>query len=109
MTSYCAGCGASLPSGARFCSACGNLVNAPNPVYTPPPPLVRPRPGRKIAGVCQGLANRHGTDANLLRVMAVLLAIFLFPVGFIAYGVCWLVVPEEPLSSTAVANLNTSV
>ena len=110
MTSFCAGCGASLPGGARFCSACGNAVTVPNPIMsTAPPmaPLVRPRVGRKVAGVCQGFANQHGTDANLLRVMAVLLAILLFPVGLVAYATCWLIVPEEPLASTAVTNLQT--
>jgi phage shock protein C len=101
MASYCAGCGASLSSGARFCSTCGRAVTEPGPVAGggsahPPNPLIRPFAGRKLAGVCQGLANQYGWDVTLIRVIAVLLAVFTFPVGLIAYLLFWLIVPEEP-------------
>ncbi len=85
MASYCAGCGASLSSGARFCSACGRAVTEPGPVVggsraRTAKPLIRPFAGRKLAGVCQGLANQYGWDVTLTRVIAVLLAVLLFPV-----------------------------
>ena len=49
-------------------------------------PLTRPRAGRKLAGVCQGLANQYSWDVTLTRVIAVLLAVLVFPVGLLAYG-----------------------
>ena len=30
--------------------------------------IVRPREGRKIAGVCQALANFFGLDVNIIRI-----------------------------------------
>jgi phage shock protein C len=101
MASYCAGCGGSLSSGARFCSACGRAVTEPGPVAGSGPvrattPFIRPLTGRKLAGVCQGLANQYGWDVTLIRVITVLLAVFTFPIGLIAYLLFWLIVPEEP-------------
>ncbi len=57
---------------------------------------MRPLAGRKLAGVCQGLANQYGWDVTLIRVIAVLLAVVAFPIGFVAYLVFWLMVPEQP-------------
>jgi phage shock protein C len=101
VASYCAGCGASLSSGAKFCSACGRGVTEPGPVPGSGParmtnPLSRPFAGRKVAGVCQGLANQYGWDVTLVRVITVLLAVFTFPIALIAYVLFWLIVPEEP-------------
>lgn len=101
MAIYCAGCGKALGDDARFCSACGRSVGNGGaftgavPVLRPP--FIRPRAGRKIAGVCQGLANHLGWDVTILRVITVVLAILTFPLGVIAYLIFWLVVPEEPL------------
>jgi phage shock protein C len=72
MASYCAGCGASLSGGANFCSTCGRAVIEPGPIgYTGTTrtafsPLVRPITGRKVAGVCQGIANQFGWDVTLV-------------------------------------------
>lgn len=97
MALYCAGCGKALADDARFCSSCGRPVgNTAAPV--PRPPFVRPRAGRKVAGVCQGLANHLGWDVTILRVITVVLAVLTFPLGVIAYLIFWLVVPEEPLA-----------
>lgn len=60
------------------------------------PVLQRPRTGRIIAGVCAGLANRFGWNANVVRLLFVLS--FLLPgPQFIAYIVMWIVIPNEPL------------
>lgn len=56
--------------------------------------IVRPREGRKIAGVCQALANFFGLDVNIIRIVW-LLAVLLGGTGFLAYLICWLVIPEE--------------
>ena len=103
MASYCSACGVSLPGGARFCSSCGKPVTMPG-VAAPSDwsrLSVRPRAGRKLAGVCQGLANQYGWDVTLTRVIAVVLAIMVFPVGLIGYGLLWLMMPDEPLALPA--------
>jgi phage shock protein PspC (stress-responsive transcriptional regulator) len=56
--------------------------------------LVREPDDRKIAGVCAGLADRLGVDVSLVRIGAVVLAVFT-PVGLIAYLVAWAIVPER--------------
>jgi phage shock protein C len=101
MASFCANCGGSLSSGARFCSACGGAVIEPGPVpgsgpARTPNAIIRPFAGRKLAGVCQGLANQYAWDVTLVRVITVLVAVFTFPIGLIAYLLFWLIVPEEP-------------
>jgi phage shock protein PspC (stress-responsive transcriptional regulator) len=70
--------------------------------------LVREPDDRKIAGVCGGLADRLGVDVSLVRLGAVVLAVFT-PVGLIAYLVAWAIVPErradEPRVVAPPANL----
>ena len=67
---------------------------------------MRPKAGRKVAGVCQGLANLFVWDPTLVRVILVLLAILTFPVGFLLYGLLWLVVPEEPSIASSISTLH---
>ena len=59
-------------------------------------PLLRPRYNRKIAGVCAAFARSYGWDLNLTRLVLVLL-VFFGGGGVLAYIICWLVIPEEPL------------
>jgi phage shock protein C len=101
MALYCANCGEVLGGDPRFCPACGGSVGYRQG-------LIRPRQGRKIAGVCQGLANRFGWDVVLVRVITVILALSLFPLGIAAYLIFWLLVPEEKLalSSSSSTPLN---
>jgi phage shock protein PspC (stress-responsive transcriptional regulator) len=64
-------------------------------------PLVRPRDGRVIAGVCAALANRFGWNVTLVRVLAVLS--FLLPGSqLVVYIVCWIVIPGEAPSAPSV-------
>ncbi|GAA4800081.1 hypothetical protein GCM10023200_41210 [Actinomycetospora chlora] len=62
---------------------------------------------RWIAGVCGGSAARTGLDPTLVRVVAILLAVFGHLVGLIAYLAAWALVPEEdrtpvtPVAGTA--------
>jgi phage shock protein C len=111
MASYCAACGASLTGEARFCSACGKAVTNPGPLgygEVSQGSLVRPRAGRKLAGVCQGLANHYGWDVTLTRVITVVLAVMVLPFGLIAYAVLWLTMPEEPLTLPSTTHLDTA-
>ncbi|RII43371.1 PspC domain-containing protein [Galactobacter valiniphilus] len=49
-------------------------------------------PRRWVGGVCAGLADRFGWDANIVRLVT--LVSFLLPVlGIGAYLVLWLIVP----------------
>src|SRR5882757_7754075 len=85
---FCSRCGKSLEVGSRFCSGCGAPQAPVGDVYQGatyagpttgyPGQIMRPRYGRKIAGVC---------------------AVILFLVygcGLLAYVIGWIVIPEEP-------------
>jgi phage shock protein C len=93
MAVYCQNCGRGLPLSAHFCSNCG--TQAPAAQSAPGHPLIRPRIGRQIGGVCIGLAQAHGWDVTLVRILAVLG--FVFSSGFvgIAYLAAWIGIPEE--------------
>lgn len=101
MPVTCRNCGNAMNDEARFCSACGTQASPPQAqpyAYGAPSRLIRPRSGRMIAGVCQGLANSYGWDVVWVRVITVLVAIFGNGIGLIAYIVFWVVMPEEPLA-----------
>ncbi len=99
---YCSSCGKPLASDARVCPNCGQPVAGAFAGSQAVPPsfaqrrLVRPRAGRKIAGVCQGIANAYGWDVMVVRILFVVFA-FVSGIGLIAYVVVWVVAPEEPL------------
>lgn len=98
MAFYCHQCGTGLPPSARFCSSCGTPISV-NPAVGSMPgrPLIRPRAGRQIAGVCIALAQAYGWDVAIIRIVTVLG--FIFSGGFvgIAYLAGWIGIPEEPL------------
>jgi phage shock protein PspC (stress-responsive transcriptional regulator) len=60
--------------------------------------LYRSRTDRKLAGVCGGLAQYFNTDATLMRVLFVVLALLGGP-GLVIYLLMWILVPEEPLGA----------
>lgn len=95
MAFYCAQCGKPLAENARFCSVCGAPAGDIPQAGTSCHRLSRPRQGRKIAGVCVGLANHFGWDVTLVRVLALILAVVFFPIGILAYLAFWLLVPEQ--------------
>jgi len=99
MAIFCQNCGKQYGDDARFCSVCGAQLYAPvaQPVYSVPTRLIRPRSGRMIAGVCQGLANNYAWDVVWVRVITVLLAVFGGGSGVLAYVIFWIVMPEEQL------------
>jgi phage shock protein PspC (stress-responsive transcriptional regulator) len=47
-----------------------------------------------VAGVCAGLGDYFGVDANIVRLVFAALTIF-GGAGVLVYLVAWLVVPEE--------------
>jgi phage shock protein C len=61
-----------------------------------PKRLYRSRSGRMICGVCAGIARYFGIDPSLVRLVAVLAAVFSAGLGaLIAYVVCTIIIPEE--------------
>ena len=56
--------------------------------------LVRPRGGRRIAGVCAGVAQYYGWNVTTVRLLWLLL--FLFAgTGGLLYLILWVVMPNE--------------
>jgi len=60
-----------------------------------PKRLFRSRKDRILGGVCGGMGNYFNLDPVLVRVIWVVL-LFAAGVGFLAYILCWIIVPEEP-------------
>lgn len=56
--------------------------------------LYRVEEGKKVAGVCGGIAEYFNVDPTIVRVAWALVSAFAF-VGVIAYVVCALVMPSK--------------
>lgn len=69
-----------------------------------PKKLVRTREGRMVAGVCAGLADYFGIDANIIRLILAALVLF-GGLGALIYVVAWAVVPEEGEETSIAENL----
>lgn len=70
----------------------------PPPPEQPPAPrrLTRSAHDRMLGGVCGGLGDYLHADPTVIRVLAVVGLIVLFPAVGIAYLVMWAVIPEAP-------------
>jgi phage shock protein C len=67
--------------------------------------LVRTRDGRILAGVCSGLAEYFGIDANLVRLIVAVVTVFTGGFGALAYLAAWVVIPEEGEKTSIAENL----
>jgi phage shock protein PspC (stress-responsive transcriptional regulator) len=95
---YCTYCARELAEEDRFCSACGG-ARQPRAFFNERKgvPFSRPREGKKIAGVCAGVARHFELDVTLVRIVWIVL-VFVPPVpGLIAYLACWIAMPKDPL------------
>ena len=90
---YCNACGKNIPDDANLCAYCGRSVG----YHAVTKRLMRPREGRKVAGVCAGFANYFDLDATLVRLVWLVIVIF-GGTGLLAYIIGWIVMPEEPLA-----------
>jgi len=63
--------------------------------------LARSETDRQIAGVCGGLAEYFGLDSTLVRLAAVVIAIYPGCVigGIVAYLIAWFIMPARPAAS----------
>ncbi|HEX4019996.1 MAG TPA: PspC domain-containing protein [Acidobacteriaceae bacterium] len=94
---FCKQCGQQFPDGAVFCPGCGTPVNRMGAQAGPAGTMFRPRDNRMLVGVCAAIARRYGWDLTATRILTVLIGIFVFPLGEIAYLCGWLLIPEEPV------------
>ncbi|MGD9962067.1 PspC domain-containing protein [Nocardioides sp.] len=65
--------------------------------FNPPPVkrLTRSNSDSMVAGVCGGVAEYLGVDANLIRLLVVLGTIFGFGSFLIIYVVAWVLMPRS--------------
>ncbi len=67
----------------------------PPPTGQPPKRLTRSRTDRWLGGVCGGVAQYAGVDANLVRLLVVLGTVIGFGSLLLVYVVAWILMPEE--------------
>ena len=87
---FCNHCGKANPDDARICGYCGASLTGGVVERR----LVRPRAGRRIAGVCAGLAQYYGWNVTALRIVWLLL-ILIAGTGGLLYIILWIVMPNE--------------
>ncbi|HEX5432400.1 MAG TPA: PspC domain-containing protein [Bryobacteraceae bacterium] len=68
--------------------------------------MSRPREDAKIAGVCAGFARYFDLDVTLVRIVWIVLIFYPPGVGLLAYILCWIVMPKDPLPP--MASMNTA-
>jgi phage shock protein C len=97
---YCNACGFEMQTDHRYCARCGKPDQMGQYRWSAPPltqgRLERDVYDKKIGGVCSGVAKWLGWDVTLVRLVWLGVAIFT-GVGFIAYPICWIVMPRNDL------------
>jgi phage shock protein C len=51
---------------------------------------------KKLGGVCGGLGEYFEKDPTIIRVIFVLIILFSFGFGVLAYLLMWLIIPRKP-------------
>ncbi|HZP43642.1 MAG TPA: PspC domain-containing protein [Candidatus Binatia bacterium] len=91
-TKRCPYCAEEIRAEAVKCRYCGSLVEG-SPLTSP---WYRSRTGRKIAGVCAGLADEFGISVTVIRLAFVLGTLVSGGVGLVVYVALWLIMPYRP-------------
>ena len=90
---FCTKCGIQLEESDYFCHRCGTITGrGPSPFVATR--LVRTMAGKKIAGVCSGMAEYLNADPVIVRLVWVMITLGLPPAGIIGYIVAWIVIPK---------------
>ena len=72
---------------------------APDPMLPAKLPLMRPKHGRWLTGVCRGISLHLGVSAALVRLLFVVAA-FLWGAGIVAYLFLWIFTPAgDPIAA----------
>lgn len=79
-------------------SAADAVAPAATVATSSPRRFYRSRTGKKLGGVCAGIAEYSSMDVSLVRLLWVLLSVIPGAVvlGLVSYFVCWIVIPEAP-------------
>lgn len=88
----CPYCAEPIQEAAIKCRYCGSALVA-SPLSRE---WYRSRAGKKIAGVCAGLAQELGIAATPVRLAFVLLTLIAGGAGLVLYVVLWVVMPYRP-------------
>lgn len=91
-TKRCPYCAEEIRPEAVKCRYCGSLVDG-DPLTSP---WYRSRVGRKIAGVCAGLAEQFGISVTIIRLAFVLGTLMSGGIGIVVYVVLWAIMPYRP-------------
>jgi phage shock protein PspC (stress-responsive transcriptional regulator) len=94
----CGRCLRDIENDSAYCRHCGARAVAAS-AASPRRRLYRSETDRKVGGVCGGIAEYFSVDPTLVRLIAVVLAIYpgVVVFGMIAYLVAWLVIPPAPV------------
>lgn len=90
---YCNYCGKVIQDDASHCAYCGKRIGG----IIGRKRLLRPRAGRKIAGVCAGVAEYFDLDVTVVRLVWLIAAV-MTGVGVLSYPIAWIVMPGEPVA-----------
>src|ERR1700682_4329529 len=88
---YCNYCGKSSQDDASVCAYCGTRIGG----IIARKRLVRPREGRKIAGVCLGVAEYFNLDVTIVRLVWLIAEVWT-GIVLLSSPSAWIVMPEEP-------------
>jgi phage shock protein PspC (stress-responsive transcriptional regulator) len=99
-----AGTGTAPGTGTATGTGTGTGTEAWSGTGPPERKLERTADGRIIGGVCSGFGRYFGIDANIIRVLLVVVTVF-GGAGVLAYALAWLLIPEEGKPTSMVQDL----
>ncbi len=92
----CVRCQRDIPDSSAYCLSCGAPQAGTAAVASGPKRLTRPLTGRKVAGVCAGLAEYMDVDVAVVRLAWIILSVVPGAIvgGVLAYLAAWIILPS---------------